>query len=122
MKKFDLGFVKYIFEEFVANLKFIDTERLNNLKRRELIKNTLSTNMNANLITLLKYGVPPSMRKEIYSSILSVEFKNENINIEDNILLLDYVLYSDIKVNITYPRGRVVQKIIFFSKFLSRRF
>jgi hypothetical protein len=99
MRKLEPEQIKYIFEEFIANLKFSDVERLNNTKRRELILKTLTTNSKPNLVTLLKYGVPPSMRKKIYSTILSADITAiEDISIDDNILLLDYSIYTDIKV------------------------
>jgi hypothetical protein len=106
MMKIDLDQIKYIFEEFIANLKFIDIERLNNTKRRDLIQTTLSTSLKANLITLLKYGVPPSMRKGVYSSLLYIDpdgVETKEIGIDDNILLLDYIIYSDTKVIVPLP-------------------
>jgi hypothetical protein len=91
--------IKDLFEDFILNLKFYDEDSINTKKRRYIINNLISENKKDDLINLLKYGIPNSIRKNIYLSLLNINFNEINHIKDETIMLLDHIIQSDVKVN-----------------------
>ena len=93
--------IKDLFEDFILNLKFYDEESINTKKRRDVINKLIIEGKKEDLINLLKNGIPNSIRKNVYSAILNISANEINHIKDETLMLLDHVIQSDVKVNLT---------------------
>lgn len=102
MKNIDMLYIKETFAEIINSFKELDEDGINHKKRRELLTIQMKENKKSMIMENLKNGFPHSMRKNLYLFLMGIEpVENNNSNlIEDNILLLDYIILDDIKVGI----------------------
>jgi hypothetical protein len=108
--------IKYLFEDFILNLKFYDEESINTKKRREVINKLIIEGKKEDLINLLKNGIPNSIRKNVYSFILNISANEINHIKDETLMLLDHVIQSDVTVKSTNTDSLLYRKLFPISR------